>query len=84
MQVKCVVEKHADGYVAYPLGWKGVVVGEGSTSDEVLADVRSAVQSHIETFGIDVLPEGMPIEAFTDEAEHIAMRRSNPAGGSDR
>jgi len=26
---KIVVEKHADGYVAYPLGLKGVVVGEG-------------------------------------------------------
>ncbi len=24
---KIIVEKHADGYVAYPLGVKGVVVG---------------------------------------------------------
>jgi hypothetical protein len=31
-QVKIIVEKHADGYVAYPLGMKGVVVGEGLTS----------------------------------------------------
>jgi hypothetical protein len=28
-QVKIIVEKHADGYVAYPLGLKGAVVGEG-------------------------------------------------------
>lgn len=28
-QVKVIVEKHPDGYVAYPLGCKGVVVGEG-------------------------------------------------------
>ena len=29
-QVKIIVEKHADGYVAYPLGLKGVVVGDGN------------------------------------------------------
>ena len=30
-QFKIVVEKHSDGYVAYPLDLKGVVVGEGDT-----------------------------------------------------
>jgi hypothetical protein len=25
------MEKHSDGYVAYPLGIKGAVVGEGDT-----------------------------------------------------
>ena len=30
-QIKVIVEKHADGYVAYPLGLKGIVVGEGDT-----------------------------------------------------
>lgn len=30
-QFKIIVEKHIDGYVAYPLGLKGVVVGEGNT-----------------------------------------------------
>ena len=25
--IKVIVEKHADGYIAYPLGLKGVVVG---------------------------------------------------------
>jgi len=30
-QFKIVVEKHPDGYVAYPLGLKGVVVGQGDT-----------------------------------------------------
>ncbi len=30
-KVKLIVEKHSDGYVAYPLGLKGVVVGEGET-----------------------------------------------------
>jgi len=30
-QIKIVVERRPDGYVAYPLGIKGVVVGEGDT-----------------------------------------------------
>ena len=30
-QFKIVVEKHADGYVAYPLDLRGVVIGEGDT-----------------------------------------------------
>jgi hypothetical protein len=37
--VKIIVEKHNDGYVAYPVGLKGVVVGEGDTYDEAPADV---------------------------------------------
>jgi predicted RNase H-like HicB family nuclease len=48
---KIVVEHHEDGYVAYPVGLHGVVVGEGNSLDEALADVRSAIQFHIETFG---------------------------------
>jgi hypothetical protein len=27
-QIKIIVEKHADGYVAYPLGVDGIIVGE--------------------------------------------------------
>ena len=50
-QFKIIVEKHPDGYVAYPLGVKGVVVGEGDTDDEALADVQSAIRFHLETFG---------------------------------
>ena len=51
MQIKVIVEKHSDGYVAYPLGLKGVVVGEGDTYEEALNDVNSAIRFHIETFG---------------------------------
>lgn len=54
-QFKVVVEKHSDGYVAYPLGLKGVVIGEGDTYEEALADVKSAIAFHIETFGTEVL-----------------------------
>jgi predicted RNase H-like HicB family nuclease len=67
-QFKVVVEKHPDGYVAYPLGLKGTVVGEGDTYEEALADVKSAIRFHIETFGDEVLPEDTtPIEAFIAE-----------------
>ena len=54
MQVKVIVEKHSDGYVAYPLGLKGVVVGEGDTYEEALSDVNSAIRFHIDTFGNEV------------------------------
>jgi len=69
-QLKVIVEKHPDCYVAYPLGLKGVVVGEGDTYDAALADVRSAIKFHIESFGAEVIDTGEPvIEAFVAEAE---------------
>ena len=68
-QFKIVVEKHSEGYVAYPLGMKGVVVGEGESYEEALADVKSAIRFHIETFGNEALSEDSPlIEAFIAEA----------------
>ncbi|HEY3329395.1 MAG TPA: hypothetical protein VGK19_05200 [Capsulimonadaceae bacterium] len=72
-QVKVVVERHADGYVAYPLGVTGVVIGEGDTYDEALADMRSALDFHIETFGRVVLEADQPVlEAFIAEARIAA------------
>lgn len=50
-QFKIIVEKHPDGYVAYPLGLKGVVVGQGDTYEKAVSDVKSAIRFHIETFG---------------------------------
>lgn len=50
-QLKIIVEKHPDGYVAYPLGLKEVVVGQGDTYEEALSDVKSAIRFHVETFG---------------------------------
>ena len=55
--VKIIVEKHADGYVAYPVGLKGVVVGEGDSYEQALADVKSAIRFHVETFGAGVLED---------------------------
>ena len=49
--VKIVVEEHPDGFVAYPLGLKGIVVGQGDSYDEALSDVKSAIKFHLETFG---------------------------------
>ena len=67
-RVKIIVEKHPDGYVAYPLGLKGVVVGQGDTYEEALSDVKSAIRFHIETFGEEVLDVEPPIlEAFVAE-----------------
>lgn len=67
-QFKVVVEKHPDGYVAYPLGFKGVVVGEGDTYEDALADVKSAIRFHIETFGQEVLETDAPVlEVFIAE-----------------
>jgi len=66
--IKIVVEKHPDIYVAYPLGIKGVVVGQGETSEAALADVRSAIKFHIDTFGPDQIETDPPIlEAFIAE-----------------
>lgn len=67
--IKIIVEKHPDGYVAYPLGITGVVVGQGDTYEEALADVKSAIQFHLETFGESFLEVESPIlEAFVAEA----------------
>lgn len=52
-----IVEKHPDGYVAYPLGLKGVVVGEGDSYEEALADATSALRFHMETFGPGALSD---------------------------
>ena len=67
-QLKIIVEKHPDGYIAYPLGMKGVVVGQGDTYEEALNDVKSAARFHIETFGKDAFEQSDILEAFVAEA----------------
>ena len=65
--LKLIVEKHSDGFVAYPLGMKGVVVGEGETFEEAVADVSSAIAFHIETIGPEVFSdEETVLEAYED------------------
>ncbi|GAN32895.1 MAG: type II toxin-antitoxin system HicB family antitoxin [Candidatus Brocadia sp. AMX2] len=68
-QFKIIVEKHPDGCVAYPLGLKGVVVGQGETYEEALSDIKSAIRFHIESFGSEMFNIDPPIlEAFVAEA----------------
>ncbi|HMS10896.1 MAG: type II toxin-antitoxin system HicB family antitoxin [Acidobacteria bacterium] len=71
--LKIVIERHPDGFVSYPLGLKGVVVGQGDTYDEALADIRSAIRFHIETFGPEAFESDSPIlEAFIAETSLAA------------
>jgi len=71
-RVKVVIEHCGDGYLGYPLGMKGVVVGQGDTYDEALADVTSAIRAHLEVFGPETLILEDPArEAFIAEAEVV-------------
>ena len=68
--MKIVVERHSDGFVAYPLGVKGIVVGQGDTLEQAVADVKSAIRFHIETFGRDVLDiDPVVLDAFIVEEQ---------------
>ena len=67
-RIKLIVEKHEDGFVAYPLGLKGGIAGEGKTYDEAVADVRSAIRFHIDTFGPSVFEGESDVhEAYVDD-----------------
>lgn len=74
--IKFVVEHHQDGYVAYPLGVEGVVVGEGETAEVALENARSALRFHIETFGYEVLSCPTTLKCIC----HRIGRVSNPRG----
>jgi Uncharacterised protein family (UPF0150). len=66
--VKIIIEKHDDGYVSYPIGLKGVVVGQGDSYEEALESVKSAINFHIETFGEGAFEDDSPIlEAYIAE-----------------
>lgn len=68
-QLKIVVEKHADRYVAYPAGMKGHFIGEGDTCEEAMSEVKSAILFHIKTFGQEVIEVDSPVlDAFVAEA----------------
>jgi predicted RNase H-like HicB family nuclease len=67
--MKIIIEKHPEGYVGYPAGVQGVVVGQGNTFEEALRDVQSAIRFHIETFGREALESESPaLDAFVVEA----------------
>ena len=82
MALKIVVERHSDGYVAYPLGLaRGIIVGQGDNYEDALADVRSAIAFHAETFGENALAQAADdpiLEAFVAETSIPAWRRNIP------
>ncbi len=67
-QFKIVIEKHPDGYVAYPVGIIGGIVGQGETYEEALSDVKSAIACYIEVFGKEMLEDTPSVELFIAEA----------------
>jgi hypothetical protein len=64
-RIKIVVEHHDDGYVAYPIGVDGIIVGEGDTEDQAIADVKSAISEFVAEFGIDALGLDSPVRDAT-------------------
>jgi predicted RNase H-like HicB family nuclease len=69
-RARFIVEQHPDGFIAYPLGVQGIVVGQGDTREAALEDARSALEFHIETFGADVLEiQNDVLAAFVEEAD---------------
>jgi len=72
--LKVIVEQHRDGFVAYPVGLRGVIVGQGDTRGEALADVTSAIEFHVETFGSSALEPDEPLlDVFLTDAR-VAVR----------
>lgn len=67
-QLKIIVEKHPDGYIAYPLGRGDGVVGRGKTSEHALSNVKAALRSQadsVEEQASSLTPA--IIEAFVSE-----------------
>jgi predicted RNase H-like HicB family nuclease len=63
-QIKIIVEKYSEGYVAYHLGLKGVVIGEGNNYEDALEDVKSAIRFHLETFKEEIFETEEIVETF--------------------
>jgi predicted RNase H-like HicB family nuclease len=61
--LKFIVERHSDGFLAYPLGLRGVVMGQGDSYETALADAKSAAQFHIESFGTEAFDNDSDVEA---------------------
>jgi predicted RNase H-like HicB family nuclease len=70
---KVIIQRTPEGYVAYPLGLKGVVVSDGDTFEEALESIRKAIVFHIETFGKDVLDGLASPEDLTVAEAEVAL-----------
>ena len=69
-RIPIILERHPDGYVAYPVGLRGVVIGEGDTVEAALADIESAVRLHLETFGPEAWDDE-PVLAVEMREAHV-------------
>ena len=81
---KVIVERTEDGYVAYSIGLRGVVVSDGGTFEEALDNVKSAVAFHIQDSGERTLIPGYRSPATGSD---LLYRCTSPAcriGGADR
>jgi predicted RNase H-like HicB family nuclease len=63
-EIRIIVEKHLDGYIAYPIGIKGIIIGEGDTFEQALADVKSAIKFHLETFSEEAIDTTNILETY--------------------
>ena len=92
-QFKIIIEKHPDGYVAYPIGLKGVVVGQGDTGKEALADAE-AVRAIFQRDGVKrvVSVEGNATAPFAsvlrtagalDACDHVLRYDGMPFTGEE-
>jgi len=70
-RIPIIIERHPGGYVAYPVGLRGVVVGEGDTAEAALADVESAIRFHLETFGTEVWDPQDPVLEVQIREAHV-------------
>lgn len=63
---KIIVERHKEGYVAYSIGFKGIVVGEGNTYEDAVVDTTSAIEFHIKTFGTEAFDNFESFKAISN------------------
>jgi predicted RNase H-like HicB family nuclease len=77
-----VIEMHHDGYVAYPVGLRGVVVGQGDTYESALNGVHPAIRIHRESFGLDAIKDAEPCLIAFAAAISIAPSHSRPVSYS--
>jgi predicted RNase H-like HicB family nuclease len=69
MIVKIVIEKHTDGFIAYPIGYREIITGRGDTYEEALEEVKAAIMYRVTTFGKEVFEVDSPlIDAFMEDA----------------
>jgi hypothetical protein len=73
---KFVIEHRSDGYLAYPLGLKGVVMGQGESFEAALHDAKSVVHSHIVAFGAEAFDDNNDVDAaFVAEGVIVTRTR---------